>query len=332
MNKNRINLRSALGIVVSLLALSGIFYYFSSRIDFQALVAIWKGMEPIWAAAAVAAMIGLYSVSTLRFQEIIRAETRTDAAFLPLLRIQLVVMFAALGLPVSAASDVLRVGLVHLRFPLSFEVALHIVLCDRIVGMLGLVACGLLAVALQAATGIGNEVMAIQAMVWGGGVATAITLVVFGCFHVKLPWKRVEMLVHILQDIGQLLCRGDVVAYQLALVLVYTACAALVFWSLALGMHIALAPIYIFSFMPLILFVNNLPMFYLGWGGREAAVLATFSAIGGISPADALALSIGYGGVVMLSSLPGGIFWLLRPSLRKAGLQAGGGKPNRVKM
>ena len=45
--------------------------------------------------------------------------------------------------------------------------------------------------------------------------------------------------------------------------------------------------------------------------------MLTFGAVGHIPDAQALALSVGFGLVVFVAALPGGVLWLMRPSLRK---------------
>jgi hypothetical protein len=83
-------------------------------------------------------------------------------------------------------------------------------------------------------------------------------------------------------------------------------------------MHMAVDPLYIVVFSPIILFVNSLPIFYFGWGGREAAIIATLGVVGGMAKPEAVALSIAFGVLSLLCSLPGGVVWLMRPSLRKS--------------
>jgi hypothetical protein len=46
--------------------------------------------------------------------------------------------------------------------------------------------------------------------------------------------------------------------------------------------------------------------------------IATIGQSGGITTAQAVAISVAYGVIVFVSSLPGAAFWLMRPSMRKA--------------
>jgi hypothetical protein len=70
--------------------------------------------------------------------------------------------------------------------------------------------------------------------------------------------------------------------------------------------------------MPFIFIISSLPIFYQGWGGREAIVMVTIGGLGTVSIAQSIALSVAFGVVVFLSSIPGAVFWIMRPSMRKS--------------
>ena len=96
---------------------------------------------------------------------------------------------------------------------------------------------------------------------------------------------------------------------------------ALAFVVLANSMHLVIAVIaepQILLFMPFISLVSSPPIFYVGWGAREAATVLTFCSMSSISPPEAVALSLAFGVCFLIASLPGAFFWLLRPSMRKA--------------
>ena len=113
--------------------------------------------------------------------------------------------------------------------------------------------------------------------------------------------------------------RRPVVAGQLVLVsLAQLAGFAFVFIALAQGMNLAIAPVHIALFMPFIFLISSLPIFYQGWGGREAVVLLTIGGTGTVSGAQSIALSVAFGVVAFLSSIPGAVFWIMRPSMRKS--------------
>ena len=93
---------------------------------------------------------------------------------------------------------------------------------------------------------------------------------------------------------------------------------ATIFMILAQGMHIPASRLHIVLFMPFIFLISSLPIFYQGWGGREAVIILTIGGIGNVSSAQSMALSVAFGVVVALSSIPGALFWIMRPSMRKS--------------
>jgi hypothetical protein len=92
---------------------------------------------------------------------------------------------------------------------------------------------------------------------------------------------------------------------------------AATFLLLSRAMAMPIEPALIFLFMPFIFLVTSLPIFYMGWGGREAVVIMTLGAVAHLPTSESLALSAAYGVIVFLVSLPGAALWLMRPSMRK---------------
>lgn len=70
----------------------------------------------------------------------------------------------------------------------------------------------------------------------------------------------------------------------------------------------------IVTVVPLILTAMVLPTSIAGWGWREGAAVVLFPLFGA-TPAAGLAASVCFGGVILLSALPG-VLWLARPSSR----------------
>lgn len=64
--------------------------------------------------------------------------------------------------------------------------------------------------------------------------------------------------------------------------------------------------------VPLALLVAMVPVTVAGWGLREGSFVAAFGVLG-VPAADAFALSVLFGLVIVATSLPGGLIWLLGP-------------------
>jgi len=143
-------------------------------------------------------------------------------------------------------------------------------------------------------------------------------LIVVGGWHIRTGIGLFDRMTRAVVLLGSMLRRPPLASKLLSVAFVQLAGLALVFIVLARGLHIPVSSLDIVLFMPLIFFVSSLPIFYQGWGGREAIVLATLGGTGAISDAEAVALSVAFGVVVFLASLPGAVFWMMRPSMRKA--------------
>lgn len=74
-----------------------------------------------------------------------------------------------------------------------------------------------------------------------------------------------------------------------------------------LGVEVTLADCLLL--FPPVLLAQTLPISLAGWGVREGVMVALF-ALAGVSGQSALAISILYGFVMILVSLPGSLFWL----------------------
>jgi uncharacterized membrane protein YbhN (UPF0104 family) len=83
------------------------------------------------------------------------------------------------------------------------------------------------------------------------------------------------------------------------------AAAALIFQAIA-----APAPVfYLLGAVPLVMLLAVAPVSLGGWGVRETAMVAALSPVA-VSPADSLAGAVLLGLGLLLTGVPGGIWWL----------------------
>jgi hypothetical protein len=288
-------------------------------------VQIWRRSDKgaIW--LAVAAMMAAHVAGSSRLKVIMTATGIAGVGLASMFRIQLVSQFAAHGAPISALGDLARAAMLKLRFGVTIGRAVRIVFYERVFGALGAVAIGLGAVAVELCLPPPHPLIGAQLALWGAGLGgTALVLLLHG-LHVNTRFEPLNHAVRAVAMLGEMLAKPPVTARLLLIALLQMISMAFVFIALAAGMHIAISPIQAVVFMPLIFFVSSLPIFYLGWGAREAIVIATLGSAASVSTVEAVALSVGFGVIVFLSSLPGALLWLLRPSMRKAISSAGAG-------
>ncbi len=86
-----------------------------------------------------------------------------------------------------------------------------------------------------------------------------------------------------------------------------------VMYALVRGLAIDIHPMDFLAVLPPALLVGSLPISINGWGVREAAMVGFLSLID-ISADQALALSITFGFVILVSRLPGAMVWFLGTS------------------
>ena len=306
------------GLLNSAVVLGILAWILVRHVDPQSVSEIWRRADPAGFAVAALAMCLFIAVSCLRFYEIVRTDQRSELRFLSLYRIHMISMFLSLGFPIAALGDLARAAMLKMRFNLAVTSSIRLVVYDRIIGMLSITVVGIVTAAMQLGMAIDRTVVLAQGAVWAGGVGLVVLLVLGSMSRISVPFPLLQRVIGAVQGLGHLLRSPRFLVVQLLLSFLFVGLAGTVLWLIAASMHIAVDPLHIVVFSPIILFVNSLPIFYLGWGGREAAIIGTLSVVGGLAKPEAVALSIGFGVLAVLCSLPGGVVWLLRPSLRKA--------------
>jgi glycosyltransferase 2 family protein len=66
---------------------------------------------------------------------------------------------------------------------------------------------------------------------------------------------------------------------------------------------------------PIVFLAKSFPLSFAGWGAREVAMIYFFGFVN-VDNASAVAMSLMAGGLVLISSLPGAILWLMNKDLR----------------
>jgi hypothetical protein len=87
---------------------------------------------------------------------------------------------------------------------------------------------------------------------------------------------------------------------------------AFVVWVLGLGLNLHLSPLDCLVLVPPVILLTTLPISIAGWGVREGAMVYFLSLVG-VPNSSALALSVLFGLINTLVSLPAAAIWLLSP-------------------
>ncbi|MEL6587001.1 MAG: lysylphosphatidylglycerol synthase transmembrane domain-containing protein [Pseudomonadota bacterium] len=207
------------------------------------------------------------------------------------------------SLPGGVLGDANRA--VRARGPAGWKVSAQAVVFERITGQLGLLAVLAFGLLLW---GVVPDMVRWPVWLWtplaitlgavlvGGlcvaGSATARRAVAVFADAVWAPGVRV-------QQIG------------LSLGTAFCNVAGFAFCALALGVSLSVTQGA--ALIPLILFAMLVPLSIAGWGVREGAAVLVLPLVGATS-AEALAISVAFGLVFLLTTLPGVIFPLMRPN------------------
>ena len=310
--------RQALVGIAKIAVSVGLLALLFSRVHAAALWAEARQASPVWLAVALGIYLGSLVISAWRWGVLL------DAAGIPLRLRRLVASFMVATffnnfLPSNIGGDVVRVADTA-RPAGSKTVAALIVLADRGIGLLGLIAVAALGASFAErlpGTGIvGPSVLWLALAAGAGGGVFLLSrpallprlLRPFGRLHPEWVGERLDRLEGLLQRIqaapGALLrCFGAAMAVQMVLVAFYLAIARgltvpIGFWQLSL-------------IVPMTFLVQMLPVSLNGFGVREATFAYYFTRMG-LSLEQALVVSITGAAMILVVSLSGAATYLAR--------------------
>ncbi|WP_375413845.1 YbhN family protein [uncultured Bradyrhizobium sp.] len=310
-------LKGLIGLLSSLLLLGLIFVLLRAK-NADSLLEAWRRLGFLSLFIAVTCVLGTTLAGAWRLQAIMAISNNAKSSLASLLRLQLVSQFVAHGAPISALADVAKVAILSLRFNLSPGASLRVVVYERVLGAIAIICLGSVAFGFQFLVSVPLHVLKVEALVWATGILGIMVLLGLSRFKIVTGIGLLDKAIRGIFTVGHLLFRPRLSVTLLISSAVQLLLMATAFLVLAESMHLVVSPLQLILFMPFVFFVASLPIFYLGWGGREAAVVLTLGSVSSMTSSEAVALSVAFGVCVLLAALPGGVFWLMRPSMRKA--------------
>ncbi|MBO7500968.1 MAG: flippase-like domain-containing protein [Fibrobacterales bacterium] len=220
--------------------------------------------------------------------------------------------FASLFLPSSAGGDVVRAVLLG-RDEKAYGAAAGSILLGRVVGVAALVAFVWIGRAVEPAH-LGALPRAVPAMaVLTAGLALCCAFLAFApdaWLAKALDRPKLAGLLANVRGARALPARekAAVVALSVAIQFLSNLLTAVLYW--AVGMPFP--AIGLFTLLPLLMLVNMVPVSFFNIGVREAAMIALFTPLPGITAAQCVAASaLGYVSVLFPSAV-GALFWACR--------------------
>jgi uncharacterized protein (TIRG00374 family) len=276
--------------------------------DINAAVNAIGSARPLWLAAALGSMTGHVLIGASRWQ-IILFGIGSPGRFRALLRMNFFASFAGQVLPGGVGTDALRLLLLWRSGVMLSDAVVSVVL-DRVAMTVALVfLVSALATPLAARLDL-----AILVRVGPLLLAATLTGMAAFLFADRLPsilrHSRVGAGLAKITDAGRRLISLPLPALgTLGLCVMSYANLSLCAWFICRALDLTVTLTDCMMLVPPILFFAMLPISMGGWGVREALVLGMFMRIG-VPAAGALSLSVLFGLVGILATLPGAIIWL----------------------
>ena len=296
-----------LGLIVSILFLWLIFSGAVGDARTTDVLTHIRKVSVTWFALAVAALLLNYPANTLRFECVLSHAEAVRRDFFQLLAVVWTSAFLSLATPSTLFSDGFRVTLMRILRITDFSMAVRAVILDRFSGllyMLGLAAIMLLVLPIELRSDLTN---------WGGVLfATAFLGVIVLVFMASAVVNRIAFMFRLrglVEGMRLLMSKPGLIALFLAFALFNATTFAVCLWCVSRGLDVEIGLWPFFLLSPAILVVNNLPIFYQGFGGREILmVLAIGNSVGAIDPNLTVAISLLSGGALVVSALVGAAF------------------------
>jgi len=300
-------------LLLSLAALALIAYGLSAKLDYAELGRTLAKLDVRWLCLALLVMVAQTAVAGVRLQLVASDVTGKVPQYRKCAAVHWLTLFISHGAPVAALGDLARFAVISSMLRLSLTSSFRVLLYDRLWGLFGMTLVGLTVLVAQFAGMEDHRLISAQLLAWIAVSGGFLLLFFLRRATPFVPGARVRHFLLIASGYFDAWRSRRSLLLQSLCAVAYVGLTALVFWVLAHALHLQLRLPYAIMFAPIILLAMSLPFFYAGWGAREAVVVATLGQSAGLGPVGALAVSLSYGVVYLLTSLPGGVIWMLNP-------------------
>lgn len=282
--------------------------YLFSKVNFQEVqnsfgrVSYWY----LFSAAAVLLLQAMAGAARLSMViKIISSRIGLHAA----LQIMFIGLFFNQTLPSSIGGDAMRIWRIrHHGFPL--RTAINSVLLDRLIALVALALFMLISYPVLHQL-VDNTLLRLTVVIASLALIAGFAMLYY--FR-KIPrrfygWRITEEIRHISTGAHQVTRTPRRAIGIIVLSVAMHAMTGMAIYELARGLGLSISLLECVVLTPPISLITALPISMAGWGVREAGMV-TALAFAGIAANDALIVSILLGLLLMLISIPGGVFWL----------------------
>ena len=297
---------------LTILVLLGIFYLLRHEISIERLTILLAGQD-VWDLLNSAILFAIAIAGTAaRYRYVIRRVTGARTSFSYLLLLTNFSFACSYLAPISVVAEILRVGFTRHHLRVNTVNSVRLVLIDKLLGLVGVAMLALVLVPFTLAVAINRELIATEVvaivaflgalfMLGYAGSWLALRAPFMGTHARKIgaDWRFILSHFVNMRDLGSL-CLYTLVA-------VGGFGAGMVMVARAVGIDLSAGLILLMS--PTVLLAQNAPMFYAGFGAREAIMLVALKNLVSLDPNSVLGFSVMVGVMLLVAAtLPALIF------------------------
>jgi glycosyltransferase 2 family protein len=229
-------------------------------------------------------------------------------------------MFFNQALPSNLGGDAVRIWMFY-RQDGVLRRAIGSVLLDRVTALVGLAILVMFTFPLAAQFIDDTTILAILAFLVAAifiGLLAFLWLDRFMVLFVRLlPVRFYHSITSLAEDSRVVLAPRRYGPHVLGLSIANQILMVLVMFALAQGLSIDVEISVLLVLIPPVILASLLPISFAGWGVREGAMIAMLGTVN-VTPENALVLSVAFGFLTLILSLPGALVWFLSDNRKSA--------------
>ena len=301
-------------VVLTLVIFSVILYVFRNEISVDRFLTRIAGADIYHLTLSAVCFAVSIAGASARYRFVIKRAIGTDVSFNYIFLLSNFSYACGYLAPMSVATELLRIGFTKQYLKVGYLQSMRLVIIDKLLGLAGVALFSLLFFPLKLLYGINRELVLAEcaAIFVLGGCAVALTSVGGWTWarspilkkylgHLEEEWRFVRGHFSDLRDIGRLLVYTLLAIGGFGLGTVFVAQAV----------HFEVTPVVVFVLSPTILLAQNAPIFYAGFGAREAVLLIALHDLALADPNVVLSFSVMVGLMLLVATVLPSIVFVL---------------------
>ena len=308
-------MKAKLLFVVKLLVMVLIIAWVARKMDVHRFYEVVRHAHVVYLILAAVVIWAGHLICIVRWH-ILLAVFKIPLHYLRLIAIYAVGVFVSIFMPSLVGGDVLKFYLTGREANRSYTMSFASVFMDRNLGLLALALLAFIFSLVKPVALKGVPMLPITALLLAGFLAANFILFYPGihAFVSRLLARRAPSVTHRLDILSlafvSLFKDQGAVLRVMLLSLVNHLTSVIVAWLIALALDEHVPFIYFLVFIPITNLVAMIPLTIMGVGLREGTLLNLCTSVLHMSVEKSLAIGLIYSGLMVLTSLPGGIFYL----------------------